>query len=47
MNCAFLPPLFDTGFPEGHAEGRSAGGGFSTSAGETSVELDDAAAVNG
>ena len=36
----FLPALFQVGFAGGCAEGRSAGGGISKSAGETSVELD-------
>ena len=35
----FRPALFEEA--GGRADGRSAGGGISTSAGETSVELDD------
>ena len=37
----FLPALFELGFAGGCAEGGTAGGGISTSAGDTSVELDD------
>ena len=35
------PALFELGFAGGSAEGRSAGGGIATSAGDTSVPLED------
>ena len=42
MNKLCFPPaLFEVGFAGGCAEGESAGGGISTSAGATSAELDD------
>ena len=37
----FPPDLFEVGFAGGCAERGSAGGGISTSAGDTSVELEN------
>ena len=37
----FLPALFEVGFAEGCQEGGNAGGGISSSAKETPVELSD------
>ena len=37
----FPSAMLDVGFPAGCTERRTAGGIFSTSAGETSVELDE------
>ena len=37
----FLPDLFETGFAGRRVEGSIAAGGVATSAGDTSVELDD------
>ena len=42
MNKLCLPPdLFEVGFAGGCAERGIAGGGITTSSGETSVELED------
>ena len=42
MNTLCFPPdLFEVGFAGGCAEGGISGGGMATSAGDTSVELDD------
>ena len=42
MNKLWFPPdLFEIGFAGECAEGEIAGGGMATSAGDTSVELED------